>query len=113
MSKIYELDISLFNKIRMYPTYDKFIFTEKNKRHVVAVDNSFGDFFTEDFSNKTKGLIFLLNDSFLCGDVEKEYQSNKNKYKNYNKIVSCQNDYFLDKDLYDCDFLNFNPKKKL
>lgn len=112
MSKIYELDISLFDKIRMYPTYDKFIFTTKGKRSIVAVDNSSGDFFTEDFSNKTKGLIYLVNDEFMVNDVEKEYKTNKNKYKHYNNIVSGQNDYMLDKDLYDRDFLSFNPNKK-
>lgn len=112
MSKIYELDISLFDKIRMYPTYDKFIFTTKGKRSVVAVDNSSGDFFTEDFSNKTKGLIYLVNEEFMPYDVEKEYKDKKNKYKNYNKIVSSQNDYMLEKDLYDRDFLSFDPNKK-
>lgn len=112
MSKIYELDISLFDKIRMYPTYDKFIFTTKGKRSVVAVDNSSGDFFTEDFSNKTKGLIYLVNEEFMPYDAEKEYKDRKNKYKNYNKIVSSQNDYMLEKDLYDRDFLSFDPNKK-
>ncbi len=112
MSKIYEIDISLYDKIRMYPTYDKFIFTNKGKRNVVVVDNSSGDFFTEDFSNKTKGLIYLVNDEFMPNDVEKEYKANKNKYKNYNKIVSSQNDYMLEKDLYDRDFLSFDPNKK-
>lgn len=112
MSKIYELDISLYDKVRMYPTFDKFIFTNKNKRSVVAVDNSSGDFFTEDFSNKTKGLIFLINDTFMPYDVEKEYQENKNKYKNYHKVVSSQEDYMLEKDLYDRDFLSFDPNKK-
>lgn len=112
MSKIYEIDISLFNKIRMYPTYDKFIFKDKNKKSVVVVDNSSGDFFTEKFSNKTKGLIFLINKEFLPSDVEKEYKENKNKYRNYKKIVSNQNDYMLEKDLYDRDFLDFDSNKK-
>lgn len=112
MSKIYEIDISLYDKIRMYPTYDKFIFTTKGKRNVVAVDNTSGDFFTEDFSNKTKGLIYLLDDEFMANDVEKEYKTNKNKYKYYNNIVSSQNDYMLDKDLYDRDFLSFDSNKK-
>ena len=112
MSKIYELDISLFDKIKMYPTYDKFIFTTKGKRSIVAVDNSSGDFFTEDFSNKTKGLIYLANEKFMPYDVEKEYKENKDKYKIYNKIVSSQNDYMLEKDLYDRDFLSFDPNKK-
>ena len=53
--KIYELDRSFYNKIRMYPTYNKFIFTEKGKQPVIVVDNSVGDFFVEEFSNKTKG----------------------------------------------------------
>ena len=55
MSKIYELDISLYDKVRMNPTDDMFIFTDKHKRSVVAVDNSYGEFFVEDFSNKIKG----------------------------------------------------------
>lgn len=112
MSKIYEIDISLYDKIKMYPTYDKFIFITKGKKNVVAVDNTSGDFFTEDFSNKTKGLIYLVNDEFMINDVEKEYKTNKNKYKHYNNIVFSQNDYMLDKDLYDRDFLSFDPNKK-
>lgn len=112
MRKIYELDISLFNKVYMYPTSDKFIFTKKNKRPVVVVDNTSRDFFMEDFSNKTKGLIFLVNEDFLNNDVEEEYKNNKNKYKNYKKIVSSQNDYFLDKDLGDLDFLSFVQQNK-
>lgn len=112
MSRIYEMDISLFNKIKMYPTYDKFIFKGKNKRSVIVVDNSTGNFFVEDFSNKTKGLIYLVNENFLPNDVEKEYKNNKEKYKNYKKIVLPQNDYMLDRDLYDRDFLDFDPNKK-
>lgn len=112
MSKIYEIDKSLFSKIEMYPTYDKFIFTSKRKRDVVVVDNTSGDFFTEDFSNKTKGLIYLVNDSFLPNDVEQEYKKNKDKYKNYHTMVSSQNDYMFDKDLYDRDFCSFDPNKK-
>ena len=112
MSKIYELDISLFKKVYMYPTYDKFIFTTKNKRSVVAVDNSYGEFFTEDFSNKMKGFIYLANEEFMPDDVEKEYTKNKNKYKNYSKFISTQNEYFIDRNLSDRDFLNFDPNKK-
>ena len=110
--KIYELDRSFYNKIRMYPTYNKFIFTEKGKQPVIVVDNSVGDFFVEEFSNKTKGLIYLVNDTFLPNDVEEEYSKNKNKYKNYNKIVGNKHDYFLDNNLYDRDFLEFDPKKE-
>ena len=112
MSKIYEIDRSLYKKIEMYPTNDKFIFTTKGKQSVIAVDNSNGQFFVEDFSNKTKALIYLVNDSFLPNDVEKEYKENKTKYKNYKKIVSSQNDYFIDRDLYDRDFLDFDSNKK-
>lgn len=111
MSKIYELDISLYNKVHMNPTYDKFIFTYKNKRNVVAVDNTSGDFFTEDFSNKTKVLIYLVNEEFMPNDVEEEYKKNKNKYKNYKKVVSNQHDYFNDRNLVDTDFLDFDFHK--
>ena len=96
MSKIYELDISLYDKVRMNPTDDMFIFTDKHKRSVVAVDNSYGEFFVEDFSNKIKGLIYLVNDDFMPNDVEKEYLENKHKYNNYDKVVSDSVDYFLD-----------------
>ena len=112
MSKIYELDISLYDKVRMNPTDDMFIFTDKHKRSVVAVDNSYGEFFVEDFSNKTKGLIYLVNDDFMPYDVEKEYQENKHKYKNYNKVVSDSVDYFLDNKNVGKAFLKFNPNKK-
>lgn len=112
MSKIYELDRSLFNKIQMYPTYDKFIFTEKYKEKVIVVDNTSGDFFTEDFSNKTKGLIYLVNDSFMPYDVEKEYRNNRHKYNNYHKVISDSVDYYMDNNLNDIDFLKFDPNKK-
>lgn len=112
MSKIYQLDNSLYNKVRMYPTYDKFIFTDKHKRSIVAVDNTSGDFFTEDFSNKIKGLIYLVNDEFMPNDVEKEYHENKHKYTNYDKVVSDSVDYFLDNKNADRDFLKFDPNKK-
>lgn len=112
MSKIYELDVSLYKKISMYPTYDKFIFTSKGKKNVIAVDNSSGDFFVEDFSNKTKGLIYLVNESFLPNDVEKEYINNKDRYKNYKEIVLNKHDYLLNNNLYDTDFLEFDPNKK-
>lgn len=113
MSKIYELDKDLFfSKILLNPTYDNFIFTDKHKRNVIVVDNTSGDFYTEEFSNKTKGLIYLVNDTFLPNDVEKEYSENKDKYKNYNKVVSNSMDYYLDKNLYDRDFLKFDPNKK-
>ncbi len=112
MIKIYELDISLFDKIRKYPTFDSFLFTSKGKRNVIAVDNTTGDFFTEEFSNKTKGLIYLCNRDYLPNDVEKEYKENKKKYKNYSRLISNQNDYMFDRDLYDRDFLHFDPNKK-
>lgn len=111
MSKIYQLDNSLFNKVYMFPTYDKFIFTDKQKRSVIAVDNSNGEFFTEDFSNKIKGLIYLVNEDFMPNDVEKEYQKNKHKY-HYNKVVSDSVDYFIDNKKTDRDFLKFDPNKK-
>lgn len=112
MSKIYELDISLYDKVRMNPTDDMFIFTDKHKRSVVAVDNSYGEFFVEDFSNKIKGLIYLVNDDFMPNDVEKEYLENKHKYNNYDKVVSDSVDYFLDNKTANRDFLKFNPNKK-
>ena len=112
MSKIYELDNSLFNKINLFRTNDKFIFTDKNKRNVIAVDNSNGAFFVEEFSNKIKGLIYLVNDEFLPNDVEKEYLENKHKYNYYDKVVSDSIDYFSDGKNRDRIFLKFNPNKK-
>lgn len=112
MSKIYELDNSLFNKINLFRTYDKFIFTDKHKRNVIAVDNSYGAFFVEEFSNKIKGLIYLVNEDYLPNDVEKEYLVNKNKYNFYNKVVSDSVDYFTDGKSRDRIFLKFNPNKK-
>lgn len=114
MSKIYELDRSLFDKVNMYPTYNKFIFTDKHKRNIVAVDNTSGDFFTEDFSNRIKGLIYLVNDSFLPDEVEKEYLEHKDKYsyEKYKNIVCDSIDYCLDNNIYDRDFLKFDPNKK-
>ncbi len=114
MSKIYELDNSLYNKVKMYPTYDKFIFTDKHKRNVVVVDNTSGDFFVEDFSNRIKGLIYLVNDEFMTYDVEKEYLENKDKYSydKYKKVVNDSVDYFVDNNKIDRDFLKFDPNKK-
>ena len=112
MSKIYELDNSLFNKINLFRTNDKFIFTDKNKRNVIAVDNSNGAFFVEEFSNKIKGLIYLVNDEFLPNDVEKEYLENKHKYNYYDKVVIDYIDYFSDGKNKDRTFLKFNPNKK-
>lgn len=114
MSKIYELDISLFDKVKEINSYDNFIFTNRHTRHVVVVDNSHGEFFTEDFSNRLKGLIYLTNNTFLPPDVEKEYSENFDNYtfEKYEKVVSDSYDYYMDKSLDDLDFLKFNPKKK-
>ena len=109
---IYELDKSLMKKIYMYQTYDQFIFTEKGKRSVVAVENKDGNFWIEEFSNKTKALIYLLNNNFMPQHVEEEYLKNKDKYKNYNKVVRHKHEYLLDRNLHDRDFLEFNPTKK-
>lgn len=113
MSRIYELDIEKFNRIYAFPTYDKFIFKNKDKDDVVAVDNSNGEFYVEEFSNKVKGLIYLVNDEFLVPETEEEYKKNKSQYeKKYSKVVSSQEDYMLEHDLYDRDFLEFVPDKK-
>lgn len=113
MSRIYELDIEKFNRIYAFPTNDKFIFKDSNKNDVVVVDNSNGNFYVENFSNKIKGLIYLVNDNYTLTDTEKEYKTNKNLYKNkYDKVVASQEDYMLENDLYDRDFLEFIQDKK-
>lgn len=112
MSKIYELDNTLFDKINNFRTNDKFIFTDKHKRNVIVVDNSYGAFFVEEFSNRIKGLIYLTNENFLPNDVEKEYLYNKEKYDYYDKVVSDSVDYFNDGKNRDRIFLKFNPNKK-
>lgn len=114
MSKIYELDISLFDKVKEINSYDSFIFIDKHTRSVVVVDNRQGEFFTEEFSNRLKGLIYLTKTDFLPKDVEKEYSENFDNYtfEKYEKVVFDSCDYYMDKNLNDLDFLKFNPKKK-
>lgn len=114
MSKIYELDISLFDKVKEINSYDSFIFIDKHTRSVIVVDNRQGEFFTEEFSNRLKGLIYLTKTDFLPKDVEKEYSENFDNYtfEKYEKVVFDSYDYYIDKNLNDLDFLKFNPKKK-
>ena len=111
-TNIYEIDYSLYDKIKMYPTYDSFIFSSDNDKSVLTVDNTAGEWFVEEFSNKTKALIYLMNDNYLPDDVEKEYLKNRAKYNDYDKYVMNKHDYLIKNNIQDRDFLDFKQDEK-
>ena len=123
MNRIYEINYDLFSTLfkewenKDYKNesgyiYNNFLVKDKDDNEYFGVDNTAGEWFEEEFKNKTTALIWLTNNEFDLEDAVKEFDSNKNKYKNLSKQVKTQDEFCSKYNLYHRDYIQFDPNKE-